>query len=54
MSSLLISLDIYSLALTVTSNLLNKYDIEPSSIGRLEVGTETLLNKSKSVKSVLM
>ena len=25
-----------------------------SSIGRLEVGTETILDKSKSVKSVLM
>lgn len=51
---MLISLDIYSIALTVTSNLLSKYDIDPSSIGRLEVGTETLLDKSKSVKSVLM
>ncbi|KAK6501736.1 hypothetical protein TWF481_009563 [Arthrobotrys musiformis] len=46
--------DIYSLALTVTKSLLEKYDIDPTSIGRLEVGTETLLDKSKSVKSVLM
>ncbi|TLS24034.1 hypothetical protein PpBr36_08115 [Pyricularia pennisetigena] len=46
--------DIYSLALTATSNLLKKYAIDPNSIGRLEVGTETLLDKSKSVKSVLM
>lgn len=46
--------DIYSLALTVTSNLLKNYKIDPNSIGRLEVGTETLLDKSKSVKSVLM
>ncbi|KAG6017092.1 ATP-dependent 5'-3' DNA helicase hcs1 [Claviceps pusilla] len=46
--------DIYSLALTVTSNLLKKYNIDPNSIGRLEVGTETMLDKSKSVKSVLM
>ncbi|KAI9798163.1 MAG: 3-hydroxy-3-methylglutaryl coenzyme A synthase [Piccolia ochrophora] len=46
--------DIYSFALTVVSNLLSKYDIDPKSIGRLEVGTETLLDKSKSVKSVLM
>lgn len=51
---MLISLDIYSLALTVTSNLLKNYSIDPSSIGRLEVGTETLLDKSKSVKSILM
>ncbi|KAF3938203.1 hypothetical protein ABW19_dt0203105 [Dactylella cylindrospora] len=46
--------DIYSLALTVTQSLLEKYDIDPTTIGRLEVGTETLLDKSKSVKSVLM
>lgn len=46
--------DIYSLALTVTSRLLKNYNIDPNSIGRLEVGTETLLDKSKSVKSVLM
>ncbi|KAF2178851.1 hydroxymethylglutaryl-CoA synthase [Zopfia rhizophila CBS 207.26] len=46
--------DIYSLALTVVSSLFRKYNIDPKSIGRLEVGTETLLDKSKSVKSVLM
>lgn len=46
--------DIYSLTLTTVSSLLRKYSIDPTSIGRLEVGTETLLDKSKSVKSVLM
>jgi hydroxymethylglutaryl-CoA synthase len=46
--------DIYSFALTVVSKLLKKNNIDPASIGRLEVGTETLLDKSKSVKSVLM
>ena len=46
--------DIYSFALTVCSNLLSKYQIDTNSIGRLEVGTETILDKSKSVKSVLM
>ncbi|RDA92426.1 hypothetical protein CP533_4700 [Ophiocordyceps camponoti-saundersi (nom. inval.)] len=46
--------DIYSVALTVTSKLLSKYNIDTNSIGRLEVGTETMLDKSKSVKSVLM
>jgi hydroxymethylglutaryl-CoA synthase len=40
--------------LTTLSNLLRKYSIDPASIGRLEVGTETILDKSKSVKSVLM
>lgn len=42
------------MALTTVSSLLHKYSIDPSSIGRLEVGTETMLDKSKSVKSVLM
>ncbi|KAF4553649.1 Hydroxymethylglutaryl-CoA synthase [Elsinoe fawcettii] len=46
--------DIYSLALTTVSSLLKKYNVDPTSIGRLEVGTETLLDKSKSVKTVLM
>ncbi|KAK5987775.1 Hydroxymethylglutaryl-CoA synthase [Cladobotryum mycophilum] len=46
--------DIYSMALTVTSRLLKNYNIDVNSIGRLEVGTETILDKSKSVKSVLM
>jgi len=46
--------DIYSFALTTLSSLFKKYNIDPKSVGRLEVGTETLLDKSKSVKSVLM
>ncbi|KAM7218091.1 hydroxymethylglutaryl-CoA synthase [Rhypophila decipiens] len=46
--------DIYSFSLTVVSNLLKKYNVDTNSIGRLEVGTETILDKSKSVKSVLM
>lgn len=44
----------YSLALTTLSSLFKKYNVDPNTIGRLEVGTETLLDKSKSVKSVLM
>jgi hydroxymethylglutaryl-CoA synthase len=48
------AIDIYSIALTTVSSLLKKYNIDPTSIGRLEVGTETLLDKSKSCKSVLM
>ena len=47
-------LDIYSMSLTVLSKLLQKYNVDTNSIGRLEVGTETILDKSKSVKSVLM
>ncbi|ODV72446.1 hydroxymethylglutaryl-CoA synthase [Cyberlindnera jadinii NRRL Y-1542] len=45
--------DIYSMTLTVLSKLIKNYDIDVNNIGRLEVGTETLLDKSKSVKSVL-
>mmetsp|Transcript_30176 Transcript_30176/g.79788 ORF Transcript_30176/g.79788 Transcript_30176/m.79788 type:complete len:478 (+) Transcript_30176:322-1755(+) len=32
---------------------MEKYNIAPTDIGRLEVGTETLIDKSKSVKSTL-
>jgi len=46
--------DINSLALTVVHNLLDKTSIDRKTIGRLEVGTETLIDKSKSVKTVLM
>ena len=46
--------DITSAFLTVTHNLLDKYHINPNEIGRLEVGTETLTDKSKSVKTSLM
>ncbi|KAK5169855.1 3-hydroxy-3-methylglutaryl coenzyme A synthase [Saxophila tyrrhenica] len=46
--------DIYSITLTTLSSLLSKYNVDPKSIGRLEVGTETMLDKSKSVKTVLM
>ena len=46
--------DVHSLALTVVQNLLHRFDIKPTEIGRLEVGTETIIDKSKSVKTVLM
>jgi len=46
--------DINSFLLTVTSNLLEKYNIDPRSVGRLDVGTESIIDKSKSVKTVLM
>lgn len=46
--------DIHSICLTVVKNLLEKYSIDPQDVGRLEVGTETIIDKSKSVKTVLM
>lgn len=46
--------DINSLCLTVVEGLIRKSGIGYSDIGRLEVGTETILDKSKSVKTVLM
>jgi len=46
--------DISSISLTCVSNLLKKHSIRPDQIGRMEVGTETLMDKSKSVKTVLM
>lgn len=38
----------------VVSSLLKKYNIDPKSIGRLDVGTETLIDKSKATKTLLM
>lgn len=46
--------DINSISLTVVHMLLEKYNIRPHQVGRLEVGTETLVDKSKSTKTVLM
>ncbi|RKO87057.1 hydroxymethylglutaryl-coenzyme A synthase C terminal-domain-containing protein [Blyttiomyces helicus] len=46
--------DIHSICLTVVSQLLETYSVPTSRIGRLEVGTETIIDKAKSVKSVLM
>jgi len=46
--------DIYSIALTSVKTFMSQYNIDPHSIGRLEVGTETILDKAKSIKSVLM
>lgn len=46
--------DVNSLCLTALSRLVKKSDISYKDIGRLEVGTETIVDKSKSVKSVLM
>ena len=43
-----------SISLTSLKNLMEKNHVHPSSIGRLEVGTETLLDKDKSLKTVLM
>lgn len=46
--------DTNSLSLTVVQNLLERNSVDPNQIGRLEVGTESILDKSKSVKTVLM
>ncbi|KAF4569571.1 hypothetical protein EYR40_008551 [Pleurotus pulmonarius] len=46
--------DINSFALNAVTGLLEKYSIDPKSIGRIDVGTETIIDKSKSVKTHLM
>ncbi|XP_074640695.1 hydroxymethylglutaryl-CoA synthase 1-like [Tubulanus polymorphus] len=46
--------DINSLCLTVVQNLMERHDIDYKNVGRLEVGTETIIDKSKSTKTVLM
>lgn len=42
------------MALTATFRLLTNWNIAPASIGRLEVGTESNPDRSKSIKSHLM
>ncbi|BES97373.1 unnamed protein product [Nesidiocoris tenuis] len=46
--------DIHSLCMTALNGLVRKMGISYADIGRLDVGTETIVDKSKSVKSVLM
>ncbi|KAI3946279.1 hypothetical protein MKW92_052289 [Papaver armeniacum] len=46
--------DVISMSLTAVSSLLEKYKINPKQIGRLEVGSETVIDKSKSIKTFLM
>ncbi|XP_031476484.1 hydroxymethylglutaryl-CoA synthase-like isoform X2 [Nymphaea colorata] len=46
--------DVISMSLTVVTSLLDKYGVDPKQIGRLEVGSETVIDKSKSIKTWLM
>ncbi|KAG6610489.1 Hydroxymethylglutaryl-CoA synthase [Phytophthora cinnamomi] len=46
--------DVNALALTAVARLMSKFHVSPEQVGRLEVGTETLVDKSKSTKTVLM
>ncbi|XP_052171257.1 hydroxymethylglutaryl-CoA synthase-like [Diospyros lotus] len=46
--------DVISMSLTAVTSLLQKYKIDPKQIGRLEVGSETVIDKSKSIKTFLM
>jgi len=46
--------DVISISLTAVQEFFEKFNISPKDIGRLDVGTETILDKSKSVKTYLM
>ncbi|KAF5800723.1 putative hydroxymethylglutaryl-CoA synthase [Helianthus annuus] len=46
--------DVISMGLTAVTSLLEKYKIDPKQIGRMEVGSETVIDKSKSIKTFLM
>lgn len=46
--------DINSLCLTAFNQLVERHGLRYEDIGRLDVGTETIVDKSKSVKTVLM
>lgn len=41
-------------SLTAVTWLIENYKIDPKQIGRLEVGSETVIDKSKSIKTFLM
>lgn len=47
-------INFFSFRLTAVTSLLEKYNIDPKQIGRLEVGSETVIDKSKSIKTFLM
>ncbi|KAJ7988199.1 hypothetical protein DPEC_G00321130 [Dallia pectoralis] len=46
--------DINSLCLTVVQRVMERNGLSYDQVGRLEVGTETIIDKSKSVKTVVM
>jgi len=46
--------DVCSMSLTVVRSLMEKYNVSYQNIGRIEVGSESLIDKSKSVKTVIM
>ncbi|KAF3565847.1 hypothetical protein DY000_02015392 [Brassica cretica] len=46
--------DVISMSFNAVTSLLDKYKIDPKQIGRLEVGSETVIDKSKSIKTFLM
>lgn len=46
--------DVNALALSAVARLLERFEVDPRDVGRLEVGTETLVDKAKSTKTVLM
>ncbi|MFS7914005.1 putative hydroxymethylglutaryl-CoA synthase [Helianthus anomalus] len=46
--------DVISMGLTAVTSLLERYEVDPRQIGRMEVGSETVIDKSKSIKTFLM
>ena len=46
--------DVGSVLMTAVANLMDKYGIKAEEVGRLEVGTETLIDKSKSIKTAIL
>lgn len=46
--------DINSICMTALHRLIERHQVDLHDVGRLEVGTETIIDKSKSVKTFLM
>ena len=45
---------LFACSLTVVNSLLKKYNVDPKLIGHLEVGSETVIDKGKSIKTWLI
>ncbi|KAL6321055.1 hypothetical protein AAG906_012040 [Vitis piasezkii] len=46
--------DVISMSLAAVASLLEKYEIDPKQLGWLKIGSETVIDKSKSIKTFLM
>ncbi|PHU28337.1 hypothetical protein BC332_00430 [Capsicum chinense] len=51
---LFLLIGVFIFSMTAVTYLLEKYAIDPKQIGRLDVGTETIIYKRKSIKTLFL